>query len=90
MAYEFKKVVCKADDYPGQYQIGPLERGDKFVYVVKPDDPECKPGDPFQLGNHLFFAWQIVYKPRKWWQFWKRKRPMEYIPSYDGEVNHND
>lgn len=74
MTYEFKKVVCKADDYPGQYQIGPLERGDKFVYVVKPDDPECKPGDLFQL----------------WWQFWKRKRPMEDILSYDGEVNHND
>ena len=48
------------------------------------NDPAYRVGDLYQVGSCRFDVSQIYYEPRRWWQFWKKKRPLGYLLRYQG------
>lgn len=70
------KVVCRAEDYPStQPRFYKLSSGDSFVLMDR--ENIVKPGDEYK--NYPAFVTRVIYEPRKWWQFWKRKRQLGYV-----------
>lgn len=65
---EIYKVVNKAEDYPNYARVVPLEKGDSFYLV---GSRNVKAGDKYK--DYPAIVSRIDYKPKKWWQFWKKK-----------------
>jgi hypothetical protein len=65
---EICKVVTKAEDYHIYARVVPLKKGDGFYLVGSRD---VKVGDKYE--NYPAIVSRIDYKPKKWWQFWKKK-----------------
>lgn len=64
------KVVIKSEDYPNhRVRAVKLEKGDSFYlvgsYNVRVDD---------KYKNYPAIISRIDYEPKKWWQFWKKKK----------------
>ena len=73
---EIYKVVCKADDYPNQPpRVYRLQKGDSFV--LSHVEERYKVGMHFQNHPNLIVT-RIYYTPKKWWQFWKRRKVLGY------------
>lgn len=67
------KVECDAiSTRPRFYQ---LQSGDSFVIMDK--ENIVKPGD--QYKSFPAFVSNVIYAPKKWWQFWKTKRQLGYV-----------
>ena len=64
----FYKVVTRAEDYPSHARVAPLKKGDGFYLVGSRD---VKAGDQYE--NYPAIVSRVDYKPKKWWQFWKKK-----------------
>lgn len=68
------KIVIKADDYPDSTARAiPLSKGDS-IFVTSPEPVHI--GSPYK--NYSATISQVFYKPKKWWQFWKRKEQLGY------------
>ena len=65
---EIYKVVLKAEDYPNSVRAVKLDRGDGFYLV---GSRNVKVGDKYE--DYPAIVSHIDYKPKKWWQFWKKK-----------------
>lgn len=70
---EIYKVVTKAEDYPNGVRVYALKKGDRIYFVGNHD---VKVGDKYK--DHPAIVSRIVYKPKKWWQFWKKKEMVGY------------
>lgn len=71
----FYKVKIKAEDYPtGAIRVYKCTSGDE-LYI---DDKEniVKVGDKFR--DYPAVIAEVYYEPKKWWQFWKRKKQVGY------------
>ena len=78
---EFKKVVLKAEDYPKQARTIKLECGDEFYISYK--------GVRFKAGQKYYeypaIVKRVVYKPKPWYSFWKKKEIYGYFIQWIGE-----
>lgn len=81
---EFRKMVFEADSYPNYVQAVPLQQGETIWMRATSNDPAYRVGDLYQVGSCRFDVSQIYYEPRRWWQFWKKKRPLGYLLRYQG------
>lgn len=66
---EIYKVVIKAEDYPRGARVVKLEKGDSFYLV---GSRNVKVGDKYK--DYPAIISRIDYEPKKWWQFWKKKK----------------
>ena len=68
------KATTKANEYPNNnVHVQPLKSGDViFIFSQEP----VKIGN--QYKNYPAFISRIIYEPKKWWQFWKRKKQFGY------------
>ena len=78
---EIYKVVLKAEDYLNEnVRMVKLQPGDEFYVSYK--------GIKYKLGQmHLdypAYIKQIVYKPRPWYFFWKKKEILGYFLRWVG------
>ena len=63
-----------AESTPSGYtKLRRLQKGDSFV--IKSSDP-VKIGESYE--NPYAIITRIYYEPRKWWQFWKKKRQIGF------------
>lgn len=53
-----------------------LRAGDKFTVLYRQDD-NYKPGQKYQGFDNLIVE-RLIYSPKKWWQFWKRRKVIGY------------
>lgn len=67
------KVVIKAEDYPNGARLYALKQGDCIYFKGNHD---VKVGDKYK--DHPAIVSRIDYKPKKWWQFWKKKEMIGY------------
>ena len=79
---EIYKIVFKAEDYPNEnIRIVKLQPGDEFYISYK--------GIKYKLGQmHLDYPAcikEIIYKPRPWYFFWKKKEILGYFLRWVGE-----
>ena len=65
---EIYKVVIKPEDYPNSARVVKLDKGDCFYLV---GSHNVKVGDKYE--DYPAMVSRIDYKPKKWWQFWKKK-----------------
>ena len=72
------KIVCKAKDYPN-IQVRELTSGDSFVIMDR--DNIVRPGDRYE--DYPATISQILYEPRKWWEFWKKKKQLGFIVMWE-------
>ena len=67
------KAITKAEDYPNGARVCALHKGD-CIYIVGNHD--VKVGDKYK--DQPAIVSRIDYKPKKWWQFWKKKEMAGY------------
>ena len=73
------KIVTKASDYPADiYHARPLQSGNTIVIQ---DVTPVKIGDKYK--NYHARVIQIFYKPKKRWQFWKKKKQLGYMVEWE-------
>jgi len=60
-----------------------LNRGDSFAVVKTLDDENVKVGD--QYKDYPAIITEIIYEPRKWWQFWAKPNCLGYVVEWYGE-----
>lgn len=60
-----------------------LNRGDSFAVVKTLGDETVKVGD--QYKNYPAIITEIIYEPKKWWQFWKKPKQLGYIVEWRGD-----
>lgn len=70
---EIYKVVIKPEEYPNGVMVYALKKGDCIYFVGNHD---VKIGEKYK--DHPAIVSQIVYKPKKWWQFLKKKEMIGY------------
>lgn len=70
---EICKFVTKIEDYSNGVRAYPVKKGD-FIYFVGNHD--VKVGDKYKDCPAVVS--RIDYKPKKWWQFWKKKEMIGY------------
>ena len=75
------KLVINQYDYPFAAAYKELEQGDQFV--IRDNGENYKIGA--RVKDYPATVHKILYHPKKWWQFWKRKRPFAYIVVWKGE-----
>lgn len=69
------KVETRADDYPTDaVRVHKLSSGDE-IYVGAADNI-VHVGDKFK--DYPAIVTEVYYAPKKWWQFWKRKKQIGY------------
>lgn len=69
------KVELKAEDYPnGVFRARKLTSGDELY--VGDEENIVKVGDKFK--DYPAVISEVYYEPKKWWQFWKRKKQVGY------------
>ena len=74
------KVTTKAEDYPNGVRVYALKKGD-CIYIV--GNHNVKMGEKYK--NHPAIVSHIDYKPKKWWQFWKKKEMIGYQVMWVGD-----
>ena len=74
------KVVIKAEDYPNRARVCSLKKGDCMYFVGNHD---VKINE--QYKDHPAIISHIDYKPKKWWQFWKKKEMIGYRVTWVGD-----
>ena len=68
------KATTKANEYPNnKVHVQPLKSGD-VIFIFSHES--VKIGDRYK--NYTAFISRIIYEPKKWWQFWKRKKQLGY------------
>lgn len=73
---EILKLVLPAASYPNDsIKAKPIEYGDTFI--VPHTETRFKIGERYRGFNNLVIS-KVYYKPKKWWQFWKRREPLCY------------
>lgn len=73
------KVIIKAEDYPNAIPIPQLfSKGDTLILQ---DATPVKIGDRHK--KYPAKVTQIFYEPRKWWQFWKKKKQSGYMLQWE-------
>ena len=66
--------VTKVNEYPNnKVRVQPLQSG--YVIYISSQEP-VKIGE--QYKDYPAFISRIIYEPKKWWQFWKRKKQIGY------------
>lgn len=65
---EIYKVVAKAEDHPNIARAVKLQKGDSFYLS---GSLNVKVGDKYE--TYPAVVSHVYYKPKKWWQFWKKK-----------------
>ena len=78
---EIKKIVMRAEDYPGQGRVMKLEPGDGFYISYK--GVRFKPGQKYY--DYPAIVSEVVYKPKPWYLFWKKKEIYGYFIRWIGE-----
>lgn len=76
------KVIAKAEDYPNGARVCALHKGDCIYFVGNHD---VKVGDKYK--DYPAIVSRIDYKPKKWWQFWKKKEMIGYQVMWIGDEN---
>lgn len=66
----WEPVECPSD---GTTRLHKLESGDSFI--VKSEEP-VKLGGLYR--HYGAIVSQIFYEPKKWWQFWKKKKQIGF------------
>lgn len=56
-----------------------------FFKETNPNKATYKPGMLFPLWGRYWKVYKVIYHPRKWWQFWKRRKVFGYQLMYIGE-----
>ena len=74
------KVVTKPEDYPNGARVFALKKGDCIWFKGNHD---VKIGDKYK--DHPAIVSQIDYKPKKWWQFWKKREMIGYQVMWVGD-----
>ena len=74
------KVVTKVEDYPNGVRVYALKQGDCIYFVGNHD---VKIGEKYK--DHPAIVSRIDYKPKKWWQFWKKKEMIGYQVMWVGD-----
>ena len=62
------------------YRMVELSCGDTFT--IRDELNIFKPGE--QYKNYPAFVKSVVYSPKKWWQFWRRKKKFGYVVEWVG------
>lgn len=78
--HEVYSLECRPEDYPNITSFKKLERGD--VFVIRDNGEKYRAGD--RVKDYPATVLRILYYPKKWWQFWKKKKPFAYIISWEG------
>lgn len=74
------KFVTKTEDYSNGVRVYTVKKGD-FIYFVGNDN--IKVGDKYK--DLPAIVSRIDYKPKKWWQFWKKKEMIGYQVMWVGD-----
>lgn len=73
------KQVIEAASFPNNLtKLTNLKNGDSFFIR---DTNTVKIGDNYKKYPARIV--QIFYEPKKWWQFWKRKKQLGYIVKWE-------
>lgn len=76
------KAELKVEDYPSDtIRTHKLTSGDEFYIGDK--NNIVKPGDKFK--SYPAVITEVYYEPKKWWQFWKRKKQIGYRVRWFGD-----
>ena len=67
------KDITEAEGYPNGTRVCALHKGD-CIYIVGNHD--VKVGKKYK--DQPAIVSRIDYKPKKWWQFWKKKEMIGY------------
>ena len=70
---EICKFVTKTEDYSNGARAYPMKKGD-CIYII--GNHNVKVGDKYE--DYPAIVSRIDYKPKKWWQFWKKKEMIGY------------
>lgn len=83
-----KKLTIETADYPNNaIRICRLKPGDEFYISYKGID--FKPGQRYY--DYPAIIREVVYKPKPWYLFWKKKEIYGYFIKYTGEdINKED
>ena len=71
--YTICKVEIKAEDYPNGVKVAHLRKGDTIYFV---GHHNVKVGEKYQ--DHPAIVSRIDYKPKRWFEFWKKKEMIGY------------
>ena len=71
--YTICKVDIKAEDYPNGVRVAPLRKGDTIYFV---GNHNVKVGKKYK--DHPAIVSCIDYKPKRWFEFWKKKEMIGY------------
>lgn len=74
------KMEIKAGDYPNGARVCALKMGDCIYFVGNHD---VRLGEKYK--DHPAIVSRIDYKPKKWWQFWKKKEMIGYQVMWVGD-----
>lgn len=66
------------DDYCTNHAVrcARLHAGDKFTISYRQGE-NFRPGQKYRDFDN-FIIDQVIYAPKKWWQFWKRRKVIGY------------
>ena len=72
------KIVVKAEEYHGRLDDNlvravPLQTGDS-IFIASSNPVNV--GDQYK-GYAAIIA-EVYYEPKKWWEFWKKKKQLGY------------
>ena len=83
-----KKLTIETADYPNNtIRICRLKPGDEFYISYK--GIRFKPGQRYY--DYPAIVREVVYKPKPWYLFWKKKEIYGYFIKYTGEdINKED
>lgn len=83
---EIYNFVTKTEDYLNGVRAYAVKKGD-CIYIV--GNHNVKVGDKYE--DYPAIVSRIDYKPKKWWQFWKKKEMVGYQIIWVGdEDKHSD
>lgn len=75
---EFYQVTIKASDYPTLPKIYKAESGTTIFIRVRDNETfSYKFGDDYK--DYPALVDRIIYSPKKWWQFWEKKKVIGVI-----------
>lgn len=74
------KDITEAEGYPNGTRVCALHKGDCIYFVGNHD---VKVGDKYE--DYPAIVSRIDYKPKKWWQFWKKKEMVGYQVMWIGD-----
>lgn len=79
---DIKKITLKAEDCSNNImRVKMLEHGDAFW--IRHTGEDFKIGEKYK--NYPAFVKDIVYIPKPWYKFWKKKKIYGYFVQWIGE-----